>query len=369
VICFNGDEQNPALDCDDDSGFNVGVVLFWMIWGVCVVVFLFLLGSLGLGQGCERRYGWVRMACILFVVGICFVQNFILLRIAVIGVVVIALIAPVLLDWRRWNRGGLLFAIVTVGQYFLTWEIFGLLASPLSDEMFPGIRGIVLLPILVQLNQGLLILVAEKLSEIVKVTQNNRDGLIYAAKAQIMSTTAMKLVILMEALSGSNPAITVIFSLLTDALGRIQIWRYLYRKFYSRFTGRPQEKGLKFLSEFLLCSEMDMDYYPWILLVWIHATSSPLDTTDAGVAHTADSHLSLRPDSLLNQPWSNVIMLLTILSSGDLVTFVFYQVFKSWQLYEIQHHFARNWKSCVIYGLAFGPVLISMLLRFGSAFR
>mmetsp|Transcript_44841 Transcript_44841/g.51545 ORF Transcript_44841/g.51545 Transcript_44841/m.51545 type:complete len:121 (+) Transcript_44841:2-364(+) len=92
----------------------------------------------------------------------------------------------------------------------------------------------------------------------------------------------------------------------------------------------------------VLCSELDMDYFAWILVALINVLKSPFENTEFGLLHTSNSYLDLVSNSLLNQTIRNMLILLSVLIAGDIVTLLMYRLFKFCRLYTIRHVFARS---------------------------
>jgi len=368
LICFNNNLCDPEIDCEDSSA-ETGQIIYLMVDSLTYANCFILMARVSTNP-CGRFRSTVNKVAIFaylysIVVTVFLTEKMRSIVIALPPVMGI-MIGPVL-DRRNFNKGGLVFGAIVCLVQFLAVRGTMFVAKGVREEFLFDLPYAVFVPFAVQAAQGLVIMASEKLSDSCRFSAWNQDTFILLAKYQLMVISSLKFVVLLGVLENDNFIIIAAINIVMDAVGRIQFWEYLFRRIYSKITGQPPKMSMSKLSEILLCSEIDMDYFPWIATVAMNVTMSPLKSSTWGVNHTKNSYLELRSDSLMIQSWPNLLTLLSIIVIGDIFTIILYKFASRCRcrMYRIRYIFAKSTGLCILFGMSFVRIILSPILGFG----
>mmetsp|Transcript_41865 Transcript_41865/g.48204 ORF Transcript_41865/g.48204 Transcript_41865/m.48204 type:complete len:197 (-) Transcript_41865:139-729(-) len=178
------------------------------------------------------------------------------------------------------------------------------------------------------------------------------------AKYQMALIQSLKFTLLLGMIEDSDFYLLVFIVLFSDALGRIQLWRMLYRRFKAYATKKPVKRTIHSLAEVVLCSEFDMDYFPWILMVVMNILKSPVENVIYGLSHIKNSYLELAPQSMVNQTPTHLLTLLIIIIIGDIITVILDRILRFCRLYPVRYMFPQStFLSCL-----YSPIIVISVL-------
>mmetsp|Transcript_20831 Transcript_20831/g.23558 ORF Transcript_20831/g.23558 Transcript_20831/m.23558 type:complete len:472 (-) Transcript_20831:79-1494(-) len=364
VLCFNNDIHDPQNNCKFPTPLPTLIYTSFISIGFIALSIIFAkISSYPAKITSFKFIVYVVSVCVAMVILIAFGGFGVMMEVWYCLVWIFGGFFGVILGGkdRRWGGVGvgvfvILHDVVLVG----VWEMIGSV----------GLDGIVwslFMVVFVQINQGLFIFGVEVLASRCDVAKENRDMFVLLMKFQMMVLNALKVVVLIDALHKNYGYVPVMWCILLDGLGRIQLWRMIFRKIRSKYSGVSPRMRLRRLTTMVISSEMDTDYVVWIIILLINILQTPLDNA-SGVHFTSNSHLDLRSDSFFSVSWGNIFILFVVLLIGDLWTLLLNRILSSYSLYKLRIIVPHSLKTCFMFGSALIWPTTLVLLRFGAVF-
>jgi len=346
LTCFDEDSQNPQGHCEN-SEIKPGRIIYSIVTNLSYVPYLLVFTRLSLEPTGKsyKNVKWLVPLLVLYAIATAFFRPVMVSQIFAVTTVMIASILGPILDCGKCNRGGVAWITITLGQSICIVEVYPFILRNLDVTVIGDLPLIALLPLFLQANQGILISLANIVSDHGNINEFNRDAFILLAKFQMMSIQCVKYVVLFDVLKKGQFWPFLILVVTFDCLGRVQIWRLIFRRIRTIFGRKmfmKKEGKFSSLAEIMICSEVDTNYFPLLIFFLINLLSSPLNNSQFGLDHSSNSQLDLEDETLLNQSAINLVVVLTAILVVDLLSYGLYKGLHFWRLCSMKFVFMKD---------------------------
>eukprot|EP00357_Protocruzia_adherens_P034022 CAMPEP_0114980036 /NCGR_PEP_ID=MMETSP0216-20121206/4728_1 /TAXON_ID=223996 /ORGANISM="Protocruzia adherens, Strain Boccale" /LENGTH=326 /DNA_ID=CAMNT_0002341477 /DNA_START=138 /DNA_END=1115 /DNA_ORIENTATION=- len=220
------DQSSAEGDIDCSEHNPIGGIVLSVTRTVCLIGISIMAGQLTLSENSKRLVIYQSTVFVITNVAITFVMlgDLELYEFTLLALLLVSVFSGIIFDCKTFNRGGFHLLAAFLAQDLLMFYSLIYVGPYLSKEIWLGVTWAFFTPIFIQLNQGLVGFVTTYISKRTKFTYWNTNEYVLMTKFQIGTINCIKFVVLLSQVKAKNPYPLFIFSLLTDALGRVQLW-------------------------------------------------------------------------------------------------------------------------------------------------